>query len=647
MKLNHNFTDTKYFAGFVFLLLALFAITIWYFNEMPRGGADNFAHYWLSKNSFEKPSNLLNLWGKPVFTLINAPFAYFGFKAAQLTNVFFVLLTCLLSFLILNTLSKNKNNVLVMLFVMFSPMYLVLMTTVLTEIVFSFILLCSILSFFRKNYVASSLIISLLPFARTEGIVIIPIFILAFALKKKHLSILMLPAATLIICIIGAFVYGDILWLIHRFPYRGAENIYGSGSLLHFTENFYLIAGIPVTLFFVLGLITKIKELFQPISNEKQVSYEFLLIILPLFAYFGAHSIAWFLGAGGSLGLLRVMGAVLPLVAIVSFWGFNQVLKTIKKRNLNLIVIFVVLLWIIIEPFRLYTIPMKWGELEKTIMRSADWLNGSNYKTNDVHFFHPQYYEFLKGQEGRSNNQIWCKNNSIPEKMINEGDLLIWDSQFGPNEGGLSKQAAISNNNLELINIFKPETDLKLYNNKRFEILVFRYQKNIHTDNFRKLMDILGNPEFTGELIFEKKIFPQSKANVLVSDTMKKFQNEFILGYDKELTDLTKNFINLGFVFNTVLSCNECADLNKIFLVTELLNDNKLVRYTSVKMENSLQPENSEFRWLNLHLNVNTREVDCNRLKVYIWNPGQESIILKKMDLKIYDRNSKNNLKSS
>ena len=39
------------------------------------GDADSYTHFQIAKYAFKYPYLLLNLWGKPVFTLLAAPFA--------------------------------------------------------------------------------------------------------------------------------------------------------------------------------------------------------------------------------------------------------------------------------------------------------------------------------------------------------------------------------------------------------------------------------------------------------------------------------------------------------------------------------------------------------------------------------------------
>ena len=68
-------------ASFSYLLFAAFQ------SEGSYGGADSFMHYYFAKYAFEQPHLLLDHWGKPLFTLMSAPFAQLGFIGIRVFNI--------------------------------------------------------------------------------------------------------------------------------------------------------------------------------------------------------------------------------------------------------------------------------------------------------------------------------------------------------------------------------------------------------------------------------------------------------------------------------------------------------------------------------------------------------------------------------
>ena len=61
-------------------------LAFWYDGTGDEG--DSVFHFLYSKHAFEHPENFLNHWAKPVFVLITAPVAQFGFIAMKIFNIF-------------------------------------------------------------------------------------------------------------------------------------------------------------------------------------------------------------------------------------------------------------------------------------------------------------------------------------------------------------------------------------------------------------------------------------------------------------------------------------------------------------------------------------------------------------------------------
>ena len=105
-----------------------------------------------------------------------------------------------------------------------------------TEILFSLVLILSFWLFFKEKYCWAAVVLSFLPFVRSEGIVIFPLFAIALFLNKKYLTVPFLAAGSLFYTLVGYPHFRDWLWVIHQTPYSMGQSIYGSGSLFHFCK---------------------------------------------------------------------------------------------------------------------------------------------------------------------------------------------------------------------------------------------------------------------------------------------------------------------------------------------------------------------------------------------------------------------------
>jgi len=154
-----------------FIILAisfLYLFTISLISEGLYGDTDSIAHYQIARYAFKYPSLLVSHWGKPLFTDLSAPFAQFGLQG----SIFFNIVCGLLSAWLIYRIAKEfryKYALLAIPFSLFAPVYMVDLFTSLTEVLFSLVLVAGIYFFLRQKNILSAVIISFIPYARTEG----------------------------------------------------------------------------------------------------------------------------------------------------------------------------------------------------------------------------------------------------------------------------------------------------------------------------------------------------------------------------------------------------------------------------------------------------------------------------------------------
>jgi len=288
MKLQH-----KNLILYFILTAGIIAGVIVIFNTHNSfGGGDNFAHYKFAHWGWKYPELLFNHWGKPVFTILISPFAQFGINSARVFNLLMGFGTAIIIWDIAQSL-KIKNSAISMLFVLTTPVYFSLMFTTLTEVSFSFFLALAVLLFFKKKYILSAIAVSFLPLVRTEGIVLFPLFMIAYAQKKQWFAIPLITLGFWLISFLGFPFYDDYWWLISKMPYSGnAKDIYGSGSLFHFIYNTKWILGYPLTGLFIIGLIIQFIKWLTIEKRQFTQSYFFLLLIPgSFFIFLAGHSL--------------------------------------------------------------------------------------------------------------------------------------------------------------------------------------------------------------------------------------------------------------------------------------------------------------------------------------------------------------------
>jgi len=462
------------------------------------GGADNLAHYRIARYAWLYPHLFLDHWGKPLFTILSAPFAVFGFQGIKTFNLLVGLLTAFFTYKTAGKLSV-KNAWMVIFFVVFAPIYSVMMLTTMTEILFSFVLIFAVYLFFSGKYISSAIIISFLPLARTEGIVILIVFLFTFIYNKKWKSLPFLLTGFLLFSLIGYFFYyHDFLWLIHEMPYSSdSGKIYGHGELLHFVNTAPKTIGFALGILSLFGIGIFLKDFFtrKELLKADQKMNVLLIIFGSFLAYFSAHSYVWWKGLGGSLGLIRVMVGIIPLWVIFSLFGYNLVEKWIGKR-FKIIFRYLLLLLIIVLPFSVYHIPVKLDYKHRIVKQAADWFSDSKWFHNKIYFYdHYLWYFWDLNPFDTARIQERVPDPQHPAKGVKPNSIVIWDAHFAPNEGRLPLDSMLSNPGYELIHVVYPNKPFKVLGGYDYGIFFFRrIPDSVSVDNYKIIDNFKSQP---------------------------------------------------------------------------------------------------------------------------------------------------------
>jgi hypothetical protein len=256
----------------LFSFIYLFLLS--YFSKGLYGDSDSIAHYHLARFAFKYPYHFIHHWGKPLYTTLCAPFAQFGFQGAMTFNILCGLLTAWFVYRITTEL-KFRNALMVIPFSLLAPVYMVTMMTGLTEILFGLVLVAGIYFFIKEKSILSAVIISFIPYARTEGLMFLFIFFLAFIVKRKFKAIPFLLTGFVIYSIAGYSYYEDIFWFFTKMPYgEEGSKLYGSGSFFYYLGKFDITMGWPLLVLAILGLFSFVLQLFR--DDKPSFSYSWI-----------------------------------------------------------------------------------------------------------------------------------------------------------------------------------------------------------------------------------------------------------------------------------------------------------------------------------------------------------------------------------
>lgn len=449
------------------------------------GGGDEFAHYQLARWGWEYPKLLFDHWGKPVFTILISPFAQFGIIGTRIYNLLMGFGAAVLIWKTAQTL-KFGNSALSLLLVLFTPIYFILLFTTLTEVSFSFFLALAILLFFKQKYLLSAVAVSFLPLVRTEGIVLFPLFAVAYSLKKQWLALPLLTVGFWLISLLGYRFYDDFWWLITKIPYSGdAKDIYGSGSLFRFVNDTRGILGYPLGILSVVGLLASLVHWGKNDKYKFSGTFYFLLLVPGSYIVFlSAHSFVWWQGMGNSLGLIRVMGSVAPLAALTALPGLNLITDLLNKKNKVAAKIIVggILFWVFMLGINTHRSNFKLSEQQQLIKQSVSFIKTNNFAKHKLYYFDP-FAVFELGIDPFDKNKCsWgVPNKGNPSLGIPDSSIIIWDAHFGPNEGRVSLKDLQRQKSLKTITIINPEKPFTVFGHN-YEVHVFMKDTRLNNE---------------------------------------------------------------------------------------------------------------------------------------------------------------------
>lgn len=628
-----KFTN-KTLAPFVLLITAVVLILVQWLSTGVSGETDSITHYHFARFAFKYPAFFLNHWGKPLFTILAAPLSQFGYTGAIAFNLLCGLLSGWFAYMIAKRM-EYRHAWAAIIFTVFTPLYLFIMFSSLTEILFSLVLIISIYLFVSKRFIWAAIVISMIPYARTEGVMFVILFIPALLWLKQYKAIPFLLAGFLFFSLIGIPQYHDFFWFFTQMPYSlNSSSLYGSGSfwyyfgMLDYTMNYpLLILGITGLAFIILNLKKDLKSL----REVKTVTLYFL--ILP--AFFGfviAQSYLWWKGLG-ILASDRFMACVLPLAAIIAVIGFDWVMEKAKASKFIYILLGIFIISLVVyKPFTYGVIPRKVGINFVVMEKLATWLKASQYNNRKAYYTDPMFpfYMEIDPFDQQKAFQIYNYQNTNPADLLKPGELLIWDAQFAGYEGRLPYKSLLENNNLRLLNVFTPNESFTIIGGEKYKLAVFMKAPR---DTTRAAYKQFYFNDFEGNL-------PENQIKHLTTEKSNSGKQSILLNpdniYSPAVEEKLKSLPGIG---NISLKASarilnpSATEKGQIILVVSTEDpDYKIYKYVIAKdSDTNYKPG----EWFDLSFtDVIERDTPADgNYKVYVWYTGKNKIYVD--DLKL------------
>ena len=469
----HDFFNEKRFVVFTLSIIFILLILVLILSDGYVGGYDSITHYYYSHYAFKYPQLLFNNWAKPVFTLLSAPFAYFGFKGIQFFNILAAIASGLFSYLVAKEL-KMKQPILAIILCCFTPIFAYNVFSGYTEILFALGLIVIPYLFLKKRYVLATIIVSFIPLIRDEGILLLPIYAVYLIYRKQYKIIPFLLLGISIYSVIGSYFNHDLFWLFTQTNYSAKIGLFGTGSFFQYIKRSPGFFGIPNEIFYVTGLVAGI-TLYLRKKNE--YSGEFLLIVLPFLTYFFAHSTMWWSGIGNSHGSNSYMTAIVPLMAVMSTRGltlFSLMFEIIFSRSwVKTAALYIGILSVVHIPFVVENYPINLDKYNSLPKQTSEWIKQNEVNKNKIYckdFTIPFWLNSNPFDTTRFQTKIIDSKNFY--KSMEVGSILVYDELFFPIDS-VTFDSLAKNNYFELQKVIETEINNNIYG-QFYRIIIYK-----------------------------------------------------------------------------------------------------------------------------------------------------------------------------
>ena len=492
-------------------------------SSQPPNTGDGLIHFFISQASWSDPLLFFHHWGKPLFTLFSSPFSQFGYGGIVLFNCIVTASTIVLGWKILDHFKVNKATSLLLPIALFAiPDIHETVLSGLTEPFFNLILVVSFFALVKERFIIFAILISFLPFCRSEGQLMLILAIPLLIVLKQFKPILFLGTGFMIYAIMGSVFLGDFFWYFNNSPYHMSNDIYGSGEWFHYLKSYPFYLGYTGLIIGLIGTGLFLYFTFKKTKLELKSSIA-IFGALSFFGVIAAHSYFWATGQNGSLGLTRIATQGLPLFLIICIYFIDQ----LPFLNNRFVSIFVGVASLVL----LFTSVPKNAEittvknLDASIHYTAEFLKGKEYR---IHYYHPLLAYLLEQNPfGKSTNLIRNESSlSVHdqiEKFFRPGDLLVRDSHFGRQGPCLPLKALETESRLVLIDEFPSSFQFKDDENGVEGVRVYQYlpnpkdrievPKKIEKNNSKRIIKIKSDQLYTGIIdtfIIETSYFQSS-----------------------------------------------------------------------------------------------------------------------------------------
>ncbi len=441
-----------------FILVYLAIMTVIAFLASGTGDeGDSIQHYLFARYAWQYKAHFFNHWAKPVYVLIAFPFAQLGLIGVKLMNVLLNAATIWMTYQ-LSIRLKIKYPWIPALVLICMPMFNYQSLSGLTEPMGACFLVTGIYLMVKEDWVKSTILLSFLPFVRSEGLLMLGAVFLYLIIRSQYKYIPLLFAGHIVYGLLGSFYHENIFWVFNKLSYATWTSAYGNGEWLHYIRSLPEVMGTCLVLFWGFGILYGFVLLIRYFRKQCETIEcpELFLVYGSSLVFILAHTSFWALGIFNSGGILRVMITIMPLMAFICYRGILYIVAFINNEKLQSKLIAVCVIIVLVYPFSGHIFGYRWQrdfepkadqyaqqELGKWMKEKYPEYQKNNFYYEAVYISEVLQIDWFNPNKRKRLLDAFDKNN------FKSGDFIIWDDWFAIVEGKVTLRSLELDNRLE------------------------------------------------------------------------------------------------------------------------------------------------------------------------------------------------------